>query len=254
MRATFRYVLITAARDRLFLALAAGLAVIAYLSWFLSSTAAAEPFAMAVSYFGAAARMWLNLGFIVFISFHVRRLYETREIDVMLTKPLSRAALIGGFYAGFLVLAALLLAPVAFGLLMLRVPSGEGYGIWMLSLGLELSMVVALTLATAIVLKSAVASVLGAFGFYVLSRMVGYFLGSAEAMQPKPDEWLALVAKHAIIWLSALMPRFDFFAQTEWLVYGVAERAQIAHFVIQAAIYAPLLYAVAVYDTYRKQF
>ncbi|MBN8531990.1 MAG: hypothetical protein J0L97_09055 [Alphaproteobacteria bacterium] len=254
MKATFRYILITAARDRLFVLLAAGLIVIASIASLLGGTAITEPLPMAVSFFGGAARLWLSLGFIVFISFHVRRLYDTREIDLMLTKPLSRAALIAAFYAGFLTLALLLLLPVAFLMVLLKVPSVPGFFWWMLSLALELAIVVALATSTAIILRSAVASALGAFGFYVLSRMVGYFLGSADAIHPRPEEWITMLAKYGLKILSTVMPRLDFFAQTEWLVYGLQDSSAPLHFALQAAIYAPLLYAAAVYDTHRKQF
>lgn len=54
--------------------------------------------------------------------------------------------------------------------------------------------------------------------------------------------------------ISSIIPRLDFFAKTEWLVYGVGETGEIIRFMLQAAAFIALLLAIAIYDFKRKEF
>ena len=54
--------------------------------------------------------------------------------------------------------------------------------------------------------------------------------------------------------VSTLVPRLDFFAKSEWLVYGLNSREEWQLFLLQSAIFIPLLVLAAVLDFRRKEF
>jgi len=51
-----------------------------------------------------------------------------------------------------------------------------------------------------------------------------------------------------------IVPDVSLFTQTEWLVYGSADWAQLLPVFAQAMIYLILLSSVALFDFYRKNF
>jgi len=118
MKTIIDYVLLTALRDRLFPALILGMILVAGVATALSGTSLVEEREMALVISAAVMRLVVVVGLIVFVSFHVRQAFETREIDLMLSRPVSRIALVFGWWSGFALVAALLVA-TAMGILYL---------------------------------------------------------------------------------------------------------------------------------------
>lgn len=54
--------------------------------------------------------------------------------------------------------------------------------------------------------------------------------------------------------LAIFVPRLDFFAKTEWLVYGMENSHELRLLLLQAAIFIPLLLVAAIIDFRKKQF
>jgi hypothetical protein len=117
---------------------------------------------------------------------------------------------------------------------------------------LESFMVVALALFSALALRSAVTSVLACMGFYVLSRMMAFFVMTSQSGMFNESKYLVL--KWSLMAISTIVPRLDFFAKTEWLVYGFDASAEWHRFALQAAIFVPILIVASVLDFKRKQF
>ena len=101
MRTTLAYVLMTAVRDRLFVALAVLLGMVAVVAIFVGDGVVAEPTASRVAYAALAARLVYVLGIVLFVCYQIRRIYESREIDVILSRPLSRTGFVVAYAAGF---------------------------------------------------------------------------------------------------------------------------------------------------------
>lgn len=247
MRATLTFILLTALRDRLFAALAVLLIAAAALSLFLGEAALVEKRAAAVAFAGASARLILVLGLLVFVTFHVQRLFESRELEALLARPISRERVVLALWAGFATLAVLLTLAVG-GALALLAPSVPGAAAFTLSLGLEGLLVCALALFAALTLERAVVSVLAAAGIYVMGRLAGFFvaIAASRAGSDGPMRW-ALEA------IAAVMPRLDLFSQTAWLVHGPAAGSGWSVMLLQGAIYLPLLLAAAMLDLRRKR-
>jgi ABC-type transport system involved in multi-copper enzyme maturation permease subunit len=249
-----KYILLTALRDRLFVGLIAAVVLAALISGELGYTALVEELEMTLSYAAATSRLILIVGITIFTCFHIRNAFDTKEIDVILSRPISRQNLVLSYWMGFSVVATFLVLPTVGIIGLLGVLSYDGYLGWAISLLLESWLVVALSMFAAFTLKSAVSSVMASLGVYVLSRMIGLFLATSESGMLFREENVNIVIKFVIDIVSIIMPRIDFFAKTEWLVYGITNLQDWWQFGMQALIFIPLLLFAAMIDFARKQF
>lgn len=255
MVTTFRYIVLTAARDRLLIGVAIALVLAALLGAFLGDATALEQSQMSLAYAGFMTRLILAMGLILFVCFHVQRSYDNREIDLMLSRPISRAQFVLIYWLGFSGVAVLLALLATVVLPIAGIPEGAGLVLWMISLVLESLLVVAVSLFFALTLKSAVASVMASFGFYLLARMTGLLVNIAEA------DWtmlqstaLGTFAAYAVYVFGFVMPRLDLFGQTWWLNYSLPDELPAGLILAQAAIYTALLLAATIFDFRRRQF
>ena len=254
MLSNIRYVLLTATRDRLFMGLLAGVLAAAYISSVLGSTAMLEPEQMTLSFTAASARVILMVGIIVFIGFHMRNAFDTKEVDVLLSRPISRTSLVISYWLGFAVVATLLVIPTIVLVGLLGVVSTSGYILWGLSLLLESWLVVSIGLFAALTLRSGVGSVLASLAIYALSRMMGFFMVTTKSGMLFEQQEINTGATWVMKIISIIVPRQDFFAKSHWLIYGPKSYDDLWLFLLQAAVFIPLLVAAAVIDFKRKQF
>ncbi len=252
MLTTTRYILLTAIRDRLFIALFAAIFLSFGISVFMGGTAVSEQNQMIISYTAGSSRLIMVIGFIVFVCFHVRRAFDNREIELILSRPISRHAFIFSYWLGFAALTALIVLPVAMviGFLARLQISGTLY--FAASLLCESFIIVAFALFISLILKSAVGAVLACFGFYFLSRMMGFFLVLIENSHYAAVSLNGLLDK-LLYALSIFAPRLDQFAQSKWLVYG-PEGAHLHFFLLQTLAYIPFLLLLTIADFRNKQF
>lgn len=252
MLTNIRYIMITALRDWLFIGLLIGILVSTGISATLGSTAFIEEKEMTLSYASASARLILMTGLIVFICFHIRNAFDTKEIDVILSRPISRSNLVFSYWLGFAFVGLLLAIPVVGVIAFIGVGNLAGFFGWSASLILEMGLVVALALFSAFTMRSAVTAVLGCMGFYVLSRMMAFFVFTSNSGMFNDAKFIAL--KWSLQAISTLLPRLDFFGKSEWLVYGMDNMQEWQVYVAQAFIFIPLLLVATMIDFRRKQF
>lgn len=255
MGTIIRYTLITALRDWLFVGLFVVLSVAIAISMFLASTALVEQQQMAIAYAAGTSRLIVIGGLIVFVSFHVRRLFDNREIEVILSRPISRARFVIAYWLGFLMLGIIVALPLILALALFTRPDMVGLAYWGSSLILEIALVMAFTLVSALILRSSVTSVFSSFGFYALARMMGFFTATIHtpfAVTNSMD--FNRIMQFVLELISMLLPRLDLFGETRWLVYGMQHMEHIWVYVVQSAVYIPLLLAIAIFDFQRKQF
>ena len=254
MRSNIRYILITATRDRLFFGLCAGIVLAGLVARTLGSTALLEPQQMALTVAAGSIRMMVMVGLMIFACFHVRQAFSTREIDVLLSRPISRTQLVLSYWSGFALVALLLSVPAVLMMWVLGPMSHQGLVAWSASLLLEGWLVVALALFASFTLKSAVSSLLLSLGFYVLSRMVGFFVATAKSGMLFGDAALNGLFRTIMNGVSVGVPRLDFFGQSDWLIYGADMAKDVQWFVLQAAVFVPLLVLATMIDFKRRQF
>jgi hypothetical protein len=250
MGPTVRFVIITALRDRLFVSLLSLLAVVFGIALYIGGGAIFEKSEMALVFAAGAARAALVLGVTVFVAFHVERIYDTREIEAILARRISRASFIVSYWLGLVVAAVLLALPVLVfvGIFHLSI---VGALWWCASLILEACIMLAFGLFAAITLERAIPTIFATIGFYGLSRLVSFVFGIATHGD---QSGLNAVANPLFQTIALFIPRLDLFCQTRWLVYGpdLGEPGWIIP--LQFAIYVPFLLTMTIFDLRRKQF
>ena len=252
MLTNIRYILLTALRDWLFIGLLAGVLFATGISAMLGDTALLEQKEMTIAFAADASRLILMIGLIVFACFHIRNAFDTKEIDVILSRPISRPNLVISYWLGFATVSLLLVIPIVGLIAAIGVDSWSGFAGWAASLLCEALLVVALALFSAFTLRSAVTAVVACMGIYVLSRMMAFFVMTAQSGIGMVGKivWM----KHVLIIISTIVPRLDFFAKTQWLVYGFDSNREWMICIAQTAVFVPLLLLAAILDFRRKQF
>lgn len=243
-----RYVLLTAQRDFLFFALAIAILAAVALSMFLGSNSLSEQSETSMVFAAGVVRMVLVLGLTIFTAFSIARFFENREIELMVVRPVSRASFVFSFWVGFSMVALLFVLFSSIILYLFSNPNLEGFLYWSGSLLLESMLVLALTMAAALILRSAVSAVMLSLGFYILSRLSGFIM--LIVTKPGPET----IENNIFLGISAIIPRLDLFAKTEWLVYGISNSTEALQYFVQAAVFAILLLGIAIYDFQRKEF
>lgn len=114
MRGIISHTLFSAKRDKLFVGMMFAIIFSVLLSGFLGKTCLAEGDEMRMVYSSVAARTIIILGLMVFISFHIRRLFDNKEIEMFLSKSISRKSILYSFFCAFIVMSVILIVPVLF--------------------------------------------------------------------------------------------------------------------------------------------
>lgn len=220
------FVLTAALRDKLLMTLLLMIAAGAGVAVFLGAATITEKASFALV-FGASGLRFLGvIGIVLFCCFYMRRCFETKEVEFLLSRPISRLTFLWSHAAAFILLAALVAALVSLAVFFLGRPQPDGFALWSLSIAIECGVMAVVSLFFSMVLSSAAASALAALGLYVLARLAGMLLGIAQ--QP-PDNMVFAVLNNVMEVISVLVPRLDLMGQTSWLVYGVAGSGGIGY-------------------------
>jgi hypothetical protein len=250
-----KYIILTAVRDWFFVALIIGIFVIFGISSLLGFTALSEQGAMQLVVFAGSVRLLLVCGMIIFVCFYIARSFENKEISFILSKNISREKFIFAYWLGFNIVAQILLIPIAILILLFFVNINTvGLFQWFISMSFELAIVTSFCVAISLIIKNSVFSVMFTFGFYILSRMMGFFYDLLYTSSNSRVVGILVDISNGIFrTISILVPRLDLFGQTDWLVYGANENMLLI-ITLQSIIYIFLLFIIAFYDFKKKQF
>lgn len=254
MKATIKYIILTAIRDKLFMGLFIVSALLIGISKFLGLTALSEQTQMSIVYTAGATRFLVIFGLILFISVHIRRFFETKEIEVILTHPISRTKFIISYSIATVFITLIIAIPIIIvSAMIVGILNTDGFLLWSISLILEGVIVSAMALFGSMILKSSVSSVIFSTCFYTLARMTAFIMATANSPMVASNELIKYVAKPIFIAISWIMPRLDQFSQTSWLVYGV-DNNLFGIILSQTIIYTALLLCASIIDFKSKEF
>jgi ABC-type transport system involved in multi-copper enzyme maturation permease subunit len=257
MISIIRYTLITALRDFLFIGLLGVILLAMFVSSFLGATAISEQDQMTISYLAGTSRLILIIGLVLFVCFHVKRSFDNKEIEVILSKAISRTSFIFSYWLAFALLSLLVTIPVTVFVFIFTKPNIVGLFYWGVSLVCEGVMIIAFALVSSLIMRSAVASALSTLCFYFLSRMMGFFIAAIHNpfnTNIPSDHVLNWLSEWVLLLVSTILPRLDLFGKTSWLIYGISNISDILIFPLQSLIYIPLMLLMAIFDFKRKQF
>ena len=254
MKPIIKHILLIASRDWLFLGLFLILILCGFLASFFGSTALSEQHEMQLVFLAGTSRLVLILGMILFICFHIRRSFENKEIDFIISRPVSRLSFLLAYFISFIILCFILTLPLNLFIYFIFKPNLAGFLLWSSSMFLELIIISIFAILSSLILKSAVASVMASLVFYFISRIMGFAISSiilpAKLTNLDFNKFLETLLKA----LSAILPRLDQFAQSKWLIYGQIEPHMIGFIIAQSLIYIILLFFTALFDFKKKQF
>lgn len=247
-----RYVLIAAVRDKLVVSLLLLLALGSSISLFLGSASASERFQFSLVFAAGSLRIVSILGLALFIVFYIRRSFDSKDIEYLLTRPISRICFIFSHSFAFSILAALfgvLVSVAIFSMGWSHLHSG--YYLWSFSMITELIIMANAAMFFAMVVPNASAAALSVFALYVLSRLVGQLLGIADSSILDYTFYAHLSSLMDVI--SLIIPRIDLMSQTSWLVYNGANIGY-GFIALQGILYTLLLVYASLVDLVRRQF
>lgn len=250
MKPTVRLVLITALRDRLFASLLGLEAVVLAAALFVGDSLFFEAQASALVFAAGTARVAVVLGVTIFVGFHIERLYDTREIEAILSRTISRGGFIASYWLGLVAVAMVFIFPVVCFIAVFHM-SGAGAVWWSVNLVLECGIVLAFAMCVGVILERAIPTVFATAAFYALARLVSFLIGIVAYGNV---EKINLVSNPVMVAVAMLIPRLDLFCQTNWLVYGLGPQDNFYVMPLQAMLYVPLLLFMAGFDLRRKDF
>lgn len=247
-----RYVLTAALRDRLILVCVLSLVVGASLSLFLGSAALTEKAQFVQVFAASGLRLAGLLCLVLFVISYIRRSFETRDIDYLLSRPLGRVTFMISHAVAFSVLALCVATAVSLAVIG-AVPRtfGEGQVLWGVSLGIEYIVIANTAFFFSMVLPGVPSGAMAVTGLYVLARLIGQLLGIAAAYPDMPG---AAFFSGIMNLISIFIPRLDLMAQSAWLVYGVDKTIGFGFVFGQGAVFTILVVLAASVDLIRRKF
>lgn len=248
-----KYVMMAALRDRLVLSLMVLVVVGAALSLSLGSAALIEYDQFSLVFAAGGLRFAGVVGLVLFVVFYMRRSFDNKDVEFLLSRPISRGAFILSHAVAFSILATALAVAVVLALVMVSpLAVGSGHMLWGFSIIVEFILIANAALFFSMVLTSAAGAALAVFGLYVLARLMGQLLGIAAVgggILGVP------VLRAGMDVVSMVIPRFDLLAQTSWLIYpDLPVSVGYGFIAMQGAVYGALLIVAAVIDLRRRQF
>ncbi len=246
-----KYVLLAAKRDKLIISLFLMLFLGSSLSIFLGSSAVIEKEQFALIFTASGLRFISVLGLVLFVVFFVRRSFESKDIEFLLSRPVSRIKIIFSYAFAFSLLALLISAGVGFCIYAVAPHLfSMGHIAWIFSVMMENIIMVNTALFFAMYISSSATATMATLGVYVLGRMMGQFLGIIDSPLVDSEGPYAM----ALQLVSIITPRLDLLGQTSWLLYGLENKVNLIYAFIQGSVFSLLVLLGASLDFVRRQF
>ena len=254
MNSVLKYILLTAIRDKIYIGLLIILTIAFGISAILGSTFVVEQTQSSIVYIAGSARMILVIGMILFSCFYVRRSFDNKEVEFILSKSISRNGLIFSYLIGFILVALFVFIPITIALLASKADK-IGLLYWLITVFFELLILICVAVLSSLILKNAVSSILATLGFYILARMMAFFVLTIDIPATYDDfNSMRDFFNSLLKTMSFLFPRLDLFAKSDWLIYGVQDYKNLTLIFIQSFIYIPFLIFMSFFDFNKKQF
>jgi hypothetical protein len=182
----------------------------------------------------------------------VAREFDDKGLDILLALDLPRSHYVLGKLVGFLGIGAVLACAACLPLLALA--PGTAVVQWGISLAFELAIMAALALFCIITFNQLMPAAGFVAAFYLLARTIT----AIQLMGANPvagaDSASHQVMSRMVEGLALVLPAFDGWTQTAWLVNQPAAWTEVGAIAGQGALYVALLAAAAMFDLYRKNF
>lgn len=246
-----RYIFTAAFRDKLLIAFALMLVLSVCLSLFMASAAIIEQSQFSLVFIGSSLRIVLVMALVLFVVFHMRRSFDSKDVEFLLSRPIGRVQFILSHGLAFSILAiglTILTAPIFYAISPQNFDLGDT--LWVFSVMAEAMIMVNVALFFAMVIASPVGASMAVMAFYVLCRMMGQILGIIDGSKTDLMKGLEYLMEA----ISAVLPRLDLMGQTSWLLYGLDDGPAFGFVLVQGAVFILILLSASLIDLTRRQF
>ncbi len=246
-----RYVLVAAMRDKLIWSMVLALVLGSSLSLFFGGSAIIERDQFTLVFAAGALRLISVMGLVLFVVFFVRRSFDSKDIEFLLSRPVDRLQIILSYISAFAVMAVLIGLAVMIAVFA-SAPKLFGYDhfIWGMSIIIEGVVMVSIALFFSMQIASASSAAMLSLAVYVLGRLMGQLLGIIDAAVVDTNGVYAITMQV----VSVITPRLDLLGQTSWLLYGLEEGSSIVFAFLHGVIFSLFVVAATCLDFSRKAF
>jgi len=245
-----RYALLEASRTRLPQLVLGTILLLGAAGFFVQSLGVIEGTRLQVGFYASTVRLAAVFIVGMYVLASVAREFNDKGLDIVLALDLPRSHYILGKLLGFLIIGTLVAASVSIPLAFLSTPAAALK--WGLSLALELAIIMACGLFCIVTFSQLLSAASFLLAFYLLARV----LTAIRLMSEHPLVG-ATTLSHRFIRLiveavALVMPAFDQWTRTAWLLELRPAWAEIGTLAWQTAIYVALLACATMFDFYRK--
>jgi hypothetical protein len=248
------YVLKASLRDKLVISVFAIFCAAISLALFLGSAAVIETGQVVLTFTAGSIRIIGVIALTLFTVFYVRRCFDTHDVEYLLSRPVSRISFVLSHLLGLAILC-MGFAVIACGAIYIA-SAGQldsyGFGLWGVSFLLEMMIIVYAAFFFSMVLSSAVSGTLATFSGYILARMSGQVLGIIDS-GTHGGEQIGLL-EGIMQGSSVIVPRFDLYTQSAWLIYGPDQTIAFGYIVISGLAFLLLITCAAIWDLIGRDF
>lgn len=245
-----RFTLLEAVRTRLPWLFIIVLGLILGTAYFIQQLAITESSRLQIAFSAAATRFAAVFVLSLHILTSIVREFDDKGLELTLSFDLPRSHYILGRLSGFALIALLVAVIATLPQLLLAPPDAALQ--WGLSLALELALMAALSLFCIVTFTRLMPAASFVFGFYLLTRS----LTAIRLMSDTPlfggDTLSHQVISLLVDALSLMLPAFDRYTQSTWLVDGAAPWPALGMLAAQTLLYTVLLGAATMFDFYRR--
>ncbi len=247
------YPLKAALNDRVFWFFAALVAACYGLSFFMGMTALVEKGAFVIASVSSSLRLLGVLCMTLFIVNYLRRLHDSRDLEYLLARPVSKPRFVLCHAVSFVALSVFVAGALSFLMWPLPGLSLSVLLLWGGTYALELAALSLVAMFFAMAVSSAAAGTMLTLALYILGRMSGQLLSIVH--HHSADGAIHAFLESAIQLVSVLLPRFDLMCQSFWLVYGQGPETPwiLAAAALQTCIFGILILIATVIDLLRRR-
>lgn len=246
-----KYVLMAALRDKLIISMLICLAVGSSLSIFLGSAAVIEKDFFTLVFAASGLRLISVFALVLFVVFFVRRSFDSKDIEFLLSRPLGRVKIIFSYATAFILLAIVVSCSVVVTLATIMPHLFNiDFIYWGITLAVEAIVMVNIAFFFSMYISSAASASMISIACYVLGRMMGQILGIIDS--PLVDS--SGLFSMALQLVSVITPRLDLLGQSSWLLYGVEDMTVVYFSLVQCVVFSLLILCATSLDFVRRQF
>jgi Cu-processing system permease protein len=244
------YVIVEALRTRFFIVITILLAIGFGLALFLGQIAIIEGQSIQSSLLAAFLRISAIYVVSLFVITSVVREFNDHTIMLWFSLPIPRSVYFFGKLSGFFSVACVI--TVFFSAILILYANIQQVGLWAISLLCELLIVTTVSMLCVLTFHQTIQAFSAVLGFYILARSIDAIQLMTYSPLLNSDSWSDQFVNGLTRLLATLLPNFENFTPSEWLVYNTGNWENLSPIIVQTMIYVTLLIAMSLFDLYRK--